>query len=171
MFNWIQFLLGFTFLVLGSLEYLIDRGIAYNFLFVHNEFFNCIISDPPVLYGNLRGWAADFFHPLAFSLLCMSFVTNKKGRFIVCAFWFIVNTAFEIFQLIGNSFSVHNPNLIGGCFLGGTFDTYDILAFALGSFLAYLIGAYTTNKSAEEYQNESKQGVGAIIGELNTLSQ
>jgi len=149
MINWNQFFLGMVFFLAGALEYLFDRGMASYFYFLNKQYVHYSLSEIN-LFGDLRGWVGDFFHPLAFSLLCMAFLKSRASSLFCCIFWFLFNCLFEFFQLFERTLiSIFSNdsilNFVIRLISAGTFDTYDLICFALGSALAYAIGFLTEN--------------------------
>lgn len=150
---------GLLFLLAGTLEYLFSRppGTAY-FLtpFVgvvqslHNQF------DP---FGKLGFLAPDFFHPLAFALLCMALVPDTpKNRVAICLAWLGIDTLLELAQNVGPELASRLPewaekipvmNNIDSVLTSGTFDVQDILAIACGAATALLIGQLTRKEKQD----------------------
>ncbi len=151
--NWAQFSAGAAFLVAGSLEYFFSRPPDSAFFLIpirglaaelHGRF------DP---FGALGFLAPDFFHPLAFALMCMALLPDTvKNRVAICLAWFILDAALELAQKYGTGltgfaarWSENIPALkhLTGCLAGGTFDVYDLLAIAGGALTALVIGQFT----------------------------
>jgi hypothetical protein len=75
-------------------------------------------------------------------------MVQKKGYFIICVSWFLVDTAFEV----GQKFALWSSSLVPdwfaeilflenteNYFLQGTFDFFDMAAIAFGSIAAYFV--------------------------------
>jgi hypothetical protein len=150
MINKRQFLLGVLFLVAGTLEYLISRPIGSTYFL---QPFTSILSyfrDVPNLYGEFGFFAPDFFHPLAFSLISMAFLSNKRdSRVFICFAWFSIDSMLELGQKYGAQFLDYLPQWLAKVpitenlrdyLIYGTFDSYDLLAITLGSITAFVIG-------------------------------
>ena len=150
MINKRQFLLGILFLVAGTLEYLISRPIGSTYFL---QPFTSILSyfrDVPNLYGEFGFFAPDFFHPLAFSLISMAFLSNKRdSRFFICFAWFSIDSMLELGQKYGAQLFDYLPQWLGkvpitenlrNYMIYGIFDICDLLAITLGSITAFVIG-------------------------------
>ena len=101
----------------------------------------------PDLFGRVGNNFPAFAHVIAFILLTAGIVScGKRGRLIICASWFLVDTAFEVGQrydsitvrLVPDWFA-HIPFLENtwNYFLRGTFDFMDIVAIVIGTVTAY----------------------------------
>jgi hypothetical protein len=159
-----QLFLGFLFLLAGTMVYLVDRPIGstyvlHNFTSVHTFFHRL-----PNLYGKLGLFAPEFFHPLALSLISMSLVSNRKSKKMVCCVWLVIDSIFELGQIIGvesiellpkwfMSFPVSKDFM--DFFVYGTFDIYDLVAVGLGSFTAYIVLELDAKKGGSNEQKYS----------------
>lgn len=151
--NKIQLLAGTLFLFAGTLEYLFNRpvGSAYFLspingavLYLHN------MVNP---YGKLGFVAPDFFHPLAFALICMALLPNKlRYRIAICLAWFGIDAALELAQKYGTHLAVYLPQWFEkipvienfqNYLVHGTFDSHDVLAIGCGTLTALIIGQLT----------------------------
>ena len=142
-----QLLTGIFLLLLGSLVYVIDRSpdqvYFTRFFGIHLKLFN---TDTRLL-GSVGMRLPAFFHVLSFSLITGSFFRSGKGRYLViCMFWLLVNTCFELGQKyktlavkLTPDFFEYIPFLENtrAYFQKGTFDVYDLAAFFLGALAAY----------------------------------
>ncbi len=154
--NKLQLLAGIVFLCLGLMEYLTHRpaGSAY-FL----EKLGFLLPSLPVNwhpFGKLSGFAPDFFHPLGFSLISMAFFSGRQWRVALCLVWFGIDSIFEIAQKFGDLLARHVPGWfshipvldnLASYLRKGTFDVYDLLAIALGSAAAFVIGELLAGKA------------------------
>ena len=152
--NKLQFILGFIFLLAGTLEYLFSRppGSAY-FL---NPFHSIVLSlhDKINPFGGLGFLAPDFFHPLAFALMCMALLPDTvKNRAFICLAWFTINASLELAQKFGSTLAEYLPQWIekipvlenlADYLSRGRFDKYDVLAITGGILTAFLIGQLTS---------------------------
>jgi hypothetical protein len=134
-------------LLLGSLVYVIDRSpdqvYFTRFFGIHLKMFD---AGTPLL-GPLGLRLPAFFHVLSFSLITGSFFRSGNGRYLViCVFWLLVNTCFELGQKyktlavkLTPDFFQHIPFLENtrAYFMNGTFDVYDLAAFFIGAMAGY----------------------------------
>jgi len=168
MINKRQFLLGVLFLVAGTLEYLISRPIGSTYFL---QSFTSILSyfrDLPNLYGKFGFFAPDFFHPLAFSLISMAFLSNKRGsRALICFAWVSIDATLELGQKYGTQLLDYLPHWLGKAsitenlrkyLIYGTFDICDLLAITLGSITAFVIGESISRGGKNAKQN-MEQGI------------
>ena len=103
------------------------------------------------LFGALGQWLPSFAHPLAFSLFTAAVLRPGAAAYGgACAFWGMVNVAFEVGQhpalsarwtaaLHGSAGDWAIGRLVLNYFLNGTFDVYDICAAMLGSLVAGVV--------------------------------
>jgi hypothetical protein len=157
--NWLQFALGFLFLLAGSLEYLFNRqpGSAY-FL---NPIRTIVLSVHATInpYGPLGFLAPDFFHPLAFALMSMALLPGTlKARTMICLAWLGVDAAMELAQNYGAALAEYLPRWIkkvpvienlDNYLVYGTFDVCDLIAIAAGILTAFGIGQLTKGGISE----------------------
>ncbi len=135
--------IGCLSLAAGVLVYLSDRSAS------HALWVPAVASlSGRHLFGAIGQWLPSFVHPLAFSLFSAALLVPRPGwRYGACAFWFVVNGAFEI----GQHPQVREPladalrqvlghgqvaRVIENYFLRGTFDVGDLVAAALGAAVA-----------------------------------
>ena len=163
-----QFLLGVLFLVAGTLEYLISRPTGSTYFL---QPFSSILSyfhDLPNLYREFGFFAPDFFHPLAFSLMSMAFLSNKRGsRVFICFAWFSIDAVLELGQKYGAQLLDYLPQWLErltitenlrNYLIYGTFDNFDLLAITLGSITAFVIGE-SINKGGKNAKQNWEQGI------------
>ena len=158
--NKLQFILGFIFLLAGTLEYVFSRppGSAYFLIPFHSVVVNLHDKFDP--FGALGFLAPDFFHPLAFALMCMAVLKDAlKNRLAICLSWFVIDTLLEIAQKDGLTFINHVPDWFAsiplirnypGYLVHGTFDVKDLLAITMGTLMALFIGQLTTGGRYEK---------------------
>ena len=66
---------GLLCLAAGTMEYLTARSIDSSLLLLGHEELQAYFHHLPNLYGSFGTVAPDFFHPLAFALISMAFVS------------------------------------------------------------------------------------------------
>lgn len=150
MINRRQFLFGILFLFAGTLEYIIGRPTGSTYFLQPFTSILFYFRDAPNLYGKLGYFAPDFFHPLAFSLISMAFLSNKRGsRLFICFAWFSIDSMLEFGQKYGVQLLDYLPQWLEkvpitenlkNYLIYGTFDICDVLAITLGSITAFVIG-------------------------------
>jgi hypothetical protein len=133
----------------------VDRPIGSTHFLVKYRSIQFFFHQLPPLYGKLGIYAPDFFHPLALSLISMSFISSRNSKMIICFVWFSIDSIFELGQKCGAELREYPPKWfvtlpivkdIFNFFAHGTFDPYDLLAIALGSSAAFLILRLTSRK-------------------------
>lgn len=141
------------FLLAGTAEYIFNRppGSAA-FL---NPFHTTVLSlqGKIIPFGKLGFLAPDFFHPLAFALLCMALVPDSfKNRVAICLAWLGIDASLELAQKFGPTLAGYLPRWVDtipvlenlpSYLISGTFDILDILAISCGAATALLIGQLT----------------------------
>lgn len=150
---------GFLFLLAGTAEYLFNRppGSAYFLNVMPAAAIN--LHNNLSLYGNLGQFAPDFFHPLAFALICMALLADTlRNRVAICLAWLGVDATLELAQNLGPQLAGLLPpwmartpvvETISGYLTSGTFDRQDILAVACGAATALLIGQFTRKEKQD----------------------
>ena len=102
------------------------------------------------MYGLLGAFTPDFFHPLAFSLLGMAFVSTPWNKARICIAWFVIDSLFELGQMATPSSleslreqlaAIPAINGVIDYFAFGTFDLIDLVAIGSGSLTAILLAA------------------------------
>jgi len=142
-------LTGLTALLMGALIYMTDRPPQTAWL-VHALCGNlAVYGKLPPLFGALGNVLPAFLHVLAFSLITAGvMVQDKKTYAWITLFWFCVNALFELGQkfpdtvvpwIARGSSGSHLLARTTNFFSKGTFDPLDILAFAMGAFMAYAL--------------------------------
>ena len=114
-------------------------------------------------FGALGSVAPDFFHPLAFALMCMALLPNTvKHRLAICLAWIGVNGSLELAQKYGSTLAAAIPGSIEnipvietvhGYLRCGTFDKFDLLAIIAGALTAFFIGHFTKGGKNEVHSN------------------
>jgi hypothetical protein len=127
----------------GVLVYLTDRSASHALLVPAVAH----LSGRHV-FGAIGQWLPSFVHPFAFSFFSAALLAERpRWRYCTCAFWFVVNAAFEI----GQHPQVRGPLVdrlrhglgqgqtalaLENYFMHGTFDVGDLVAAALGAAFA-----------------------------------
>lgn len=138
---------GLLALALGGLVYVADRDPVQHMLRLAGD-----TTPHGTLFGAAGGSLPSFAHALAFSLIAASFPTPVAGpRYGACAFWCVVNLAFELGQhpMLSHPLSValrdasdalpaarSGFEALSVYFLRGTFDAGDIAATFAGAAAA-----------------------------------
>jgi hypothetical protein len=154
--NGLQVLIGIAGLLFGSLVYLIDRSPNQTY-FVYSSSINISLYNIlPSLFGPVGNSLPTFIHVFSFILITGALIySNKRGYFMICLSWFLIDCAFELGQKFNAWPLKIIPDWFAGIpflentenyFLGGTFDFIDLAAIALGAVTAYFV-LLTTNKS------------------------
>ena len=154
--NKVQFFVGLTALLLGSLVYLVDRSPDRTYFIYISGLNISLYNTLPNVFGAIGNSLPTFIHVFAFILITAGLMScQKRGCLIICLSWFFVDFAFELSQkynawssrLIPNWFSeipfLENTE---NYFIRGTFDFIDLAAVAFGTVIAYYV-LLTTNKT------------------------
>ena len=151
--NYKRLFFGALFLVAGTLEYLCSRPPGSAVFLEPFQPIIHILHDKINPYGKLGFLAPDFFHPLAFALLCMALLPDTlRNRIGICVAWLGIDAAFELAQKYGTYLSAFLPGWFENVPLlenldhyitSGTFDVLDLLAITCGALTALLIGQLT----------------------------
>ncbi len=145
--NRIHILIGAGALFLGSLVYLIDRPPEQTYFVYGSGITISLYNTLPNLFGPLGNSLPAFVHVFSFILITAGLIScQKRGYFIICLGWFLVDAAFEV----GQKFNVWSAGIIPDWFAGipflensksyflrGTFDFFDLTAITLGTVTAY----------------------------------
>jgi hypothetical protein len=136
---------GSAALLLGVLVYLADRAASHAVFIPAHALFS-----GGSLLGTPGQWLPSLVHPLAFSLFTAAVLKpGTLARLGTCAFWGLVNIAFELGQhpafrptwaaarsgVAGDWALIRSPL---DYFMHGTFDPNDIWAAMLGALIAGL---------------------------------
>jgi len=156
--NWVQISIGVAGLVVGSLIYLIDRPPNQTYFVFSSPINISLFNIIPTLFASIGNSLPAFIHVFSFILITAGLIfCNKRGYFIICLSWFLVDCAFELGQKFNTWSSSIIPNWFTGIpflentenyFLQGTFDFIDLAAIALGTVIAYF-AILTTSKRRE----------------------
>lgn len=143
-----QLLLGVAFLFVGTMVYLVDRPVGSTYFLQKYKSIHLFFRNMPTLYGKLGMSAPEFFHPLAFSLISMAFISNRKSKIMICFAWFSIDSIFEFGQIFGAELVEYLPKRFVTVptiknfvyfFVYGVFDIFDLIAIGLGSLTAFFI--------------------------------
>ena len=155
--NRTQVFVGILSLSLGSLVYFYDRSPFHTYFLSQLNVIFYTFNGPQKVFGPIGNNLPSFIHPFSFSLITAGFLSTNKSYFIpICAFWFLVNCAFELGQKYGSLVLQILPDWLSYStvfkisviyFSGGTFDVRDIAAICLGSIIGYSVLIYTTEKN------------------------
>ena len=148
-----QILIGLSVLLLGTLVYIVDRPPDQTY-FVYKNSINISLHDTlPNLFGFIGYSLPSFIHVFSFILITAGLLSCKKrGCIIICAFWFLTDVIFELWQKFNLWISEVIPDWFGGIlflentknyFIRGTFDYFDLAAITIGTILAYFVLLHT----------------------------
>jgi hypothetical protein len=154
--NKIQILAGATALFIGILVYLVDRPPGQTY-FVYKSFFNISLYHIlPNLYGIIGNSLPSFAHVFSFILITAGLIASKKREFIIiCLFWFLIDSVFELGQKFSSMFIKFIPDCFtsipflentGDYFIRGTFSFGDMAAIFIGTITAYFILMITSER-------------------------
>ena len=157
--NKLQIFIGVVGLLIGTLVYLIDRPPDQTYFIYKNSLDLSLYKIFPNLFGSIGNNLPAFIHVFSFILITAGLIAcQKRGYLIICASWFIVDSAFELGQkfkplalkivsasFAGIPFLENTENF----FLHGTFDFSDLVFILLGTVMAYLV-ILTTNRPKKE---------------------
>jgi hypothetical protein len=136
--------IGLFALAVGVLVYLTDRT-------PHASILPSLRRGAPGVFGVLGLWLPSFVHPLAFGLFTAAVLPARPGlQYAACAFWCVVDVAFELGQHPGVSAqlaaaidhglgSLQFAARLANYFRLGTFDWGDIAAVVLGALAAAVV--------------------------------
>lgn len=158
--NKFQILIGLISLLIGILVYFMDRPAEgtyfiyrFGFMLRLHKIINEFTSGS---FGTIGSWLPEFIHVFSFILLTAGIISSgKRGCFIICISWFLVDTVFELGQrysslplkIIPDWFSdVPILESIEGYFRKGTFDFKDLIAILLGTIAAYFVLLVTIDR-------------------------
>jgi len=165
--NRLQILIGVAGLIVGSLIYLIDRPPDQTY-FVYSNPINITLSNTiPTLFGSIGNSLPALIHVFSFILITAGLIFyNKRAYLIICVFWFIVDSAFELGQKFHDVTSCIIPDWFVGVpflenietyFLHGTFDVIDLAAIAFGGLIAYFFISITGK--GEHYHEKTEKWI------------
>ncbi len=144
-----QFFTGLAVLFFGLLIYVVDRPPDQTY-FVYNSSVNfSLYNDFPKIFGNIGNNLSAFIHVFSFIMITAGFIScHKRGYFVICMFWFLVDILFELGQRFSSFFVNFIPdffekipiaNHFENYFTFGTFDFFDLFAITIGTAAAYWV--------------------------------
>jgi len=165
--NKTQMIIGFLGLLMGSVIYLIDRPPDQTY-FISKSPLNITLFDSiPNLFGSIGYSLPAFLHLFSFILITAGLIFwNKRAYLIICVFWFILDSAFEVGQEFHDATSQIIPDWFAGIpflentetyFLHGTFDVIDLAAIAFGTMVAYFVISITGK--GEHYHEKTEKWI------------
>jgi len=154
--NRIQILTGATAFLFGILVYLVDRPPDQTY-FVDKSFVNISLYHIlPNLYGIIGNSLPSFAHVFSFILITAGLIASKKRHFIIiCIFWFLIDSIFELGQKFSTMFIKFIPDWFasipffentGNYFIRGTFSFGDLAAITIGTITAYFLLIITSER-------------------------
>lgn len=152
--NKTQLVIGLVALCLGTLVYLVlrqpDQVYFTRFFGIHAPLFEIHSRSLHTLGRSLPA----FLHIFSFILITASFFRPGKTAYaVICAGWLLIDCLFELGQKYKTLAAKPILDIFDGIpflestrnfFLLGTFDIFDLLAFALGTVAAYLVLTVTS---------------------------
>ena len=146
--NKCQILIGAAALIVGTLVYLVDRHPDQTYFVSNSAVDISLYNILPNLFGPIGNSLPAFIHVFAFILITAGLLAcRKKGFFIICLSWFVVDAAFEVSQKFKSLAAVIPDWFAGIPFLEstenyifhGTFDYLDMAGILLGASVAYIV--------------------------------
>ena len=147
-------LLGIIGLSVGTLVYLIDRDPEQIYFIYNHGIDLSLYHSLPNLFGPFGNSLPTFVHIFSFILITAGLIAcSKRGYFIICLGWFVVDILFEFGQKFKTWSVMITPDWFSGIpylensrnyFLHGSFDLNDIWSIILGAILAYMVLLTTT---------------------------
>ena len=165
--NRMQILIGTLVLLIGSLVYLFDRPGEQTY-FVYKSAVNISLHNIlPKLFGIIGNSLPSFAHVFSFILITSGLIAyQKRGYILICLFWFIVDSAFELGQKFNTLIIEFIPGWLGGIpffentgnyFMLGTFSFGDMAAIFIGTIAAYFILMKTTERRTALSQKRTEK--------------
>jgi len=161
--NKIQILTGATVLFIGILVYLVDRPPDQTYFVDKSPVNISLYQILPNLYGIIGNSLPSFAHVFSFILITAGLIASKKRHFIIiCSFWFLINSIFELGQKFNTVFIRFIPDWfasipflenIGDYFIRGTFSFGDLAAITIGTIAAYFVLIITSERKKETAHN------------------
>jgi len=97
--NRLQLLTGTMVLLLGVLVYLVDRPPDQTYFVYKTGVDISLHNTLPNLFGIIGQSLPSFSHVFSFILITAGLIAyQKKGYIIICLFWFLIDSAFELGQ-------------------------------------------------------------------------
>ncbi len=153
-------------LLFGVLVYLVDRPPDQTYFVYKTGADISLHNTLPNLFGIIGQSLPSFAHVFSFILITAGLIAYKKrGYIIICLFWFLIDSAFEL----GQKFNTLIIEFIPGWFAGipffentgnyfsrGTFSLGDLAAIFIGTIAAYFI-LITTKERGKSNDEKGKQ--------------
>ena len=154
--NRIQILIGATVLFFGILAYLVDRPPDQTYFVDKSPVNISLYHILPNLYGIIGNSLPSFAHVFSFILITAGLIASKKREFIIiCLFWFLIDSVFELGQKFSTMFIKFIPDWFasipflentGDYFVRGTFSFGDMAAITIGTIVAYFVLIKTSER-------------------------
>ena len=146
--NALPIAIGSGALAIGAMIYLTDRP-ATSVYFIRVLFRNLsFYRGAPSHFGTLGYNLPAFIHVFAFSLLSAGVMRSAyRHKALICLFWFLVDTLFELGQKFPDLAIRWIPDWFNripflentsNYFRYGTFDLWDIVTYGAGALAAYV---------------------------------
>jgi len=160
--NRIQILTGVAALFIGMLVYLVDRPPDQTYFVDKSPVNISLYHTLPGLFNIIGNSLPSFAHVFSFILITAGLIASKKRHFIIiCFFWFLVDSVFELGQKFSTMFIKFIPDWfasipflenIGDYFVRGTFSFSDMAAIFIGTITAYFILMITSERRKVNYE-------------------
>jgi len=143
-------------LLFGVLVYLVDRPPDQTY-FVYKPVVDISLHKTlPNLFGMFGQSLPSFAHVFSFILITAGLIDyRKKGYIIICLFWFLIDSIFELGQKFDTMFIKFIPDWFasipflentGNYFVRGTFSFDDMAAITIGTIAAYFLLVMTSER-------------------------
>ena len=153
-------------LLFGVMVYLVDRPPDQTYFVYKTGVDISLHNTLPNLFGIIGQSLPSFAHVLSLILITAGLIAyQKRGYIIICLFWFLIDSAFEL----GQKFNTLIIEFIPGWFASvpffentenyfsrGTFSLGDLVAIFIGTIAAYFI-LITTNKRRKSIYEKRRQ--------------
>jgi len=154
--NRIQILTGATVLFIGILVYLVDRPPDQTYFVDKSPVNISLYHTLPALFNIIGNSLPSFAHVFSFILITAGLIASKKRHLIIiCLFWFLIDSVFELGQKFSTMFIKFIPDWFfsipffentGNYFVRGTFSFGDMAAITIGTVAAYFVLIKTTKR-------------------------
>ncbi len=149
-------------LLFGVLVYLVDRPPDKTYFVYKTGIDISLHNTLPNLFGIIGLSLPSFTHVFSFILITAGLIASKKREFIIiCLFWFLINSLFELGQKFSTIFIKFIPDWFasipflentGDYFVLGTFSFGDMAAITIGTIVAYFVLTKTTEREKVNYE-------------------
>jgi len=164
--NKLQIFIGAAGLIIGIFVYLTDRPPDQTYFIYKSGLDISLYKILPSLFGPIGNHLPAFIHVFSFILITAGLIAYQKRKYIIiCLFWFLIDSAFELGQRFNTLIIEFIPDWFGGIpflenskyyFLKGTFDFGDMAAIFVGTIAAYFI-LINTNERGKSHYEKGKQ--------------